>query len=257
MNNLKVYRESFSFIERGGLYAGDNFLNWIREKLDSKSSGLGDATLSDFHSSTGNDLSLVASDTTGQEMLVLNHRTAPKVPVSLAVRMSMSIPFVWQEVIWEEIWGTYCGRNITGHTIVDGGLLSNFPINLLTSTNNEVKTIMGNTDPSAVPNLGLLVDENLEVKDSGTAIENCADGSEGELVDDFKRLKTVQRINRLVNTMTNAHDRLSIREHSDEICRLPAKGYGTTEFSMSAERLKALVNAGRNAMKEYFDKHLS
>jgi hypothetical protein len=43
--------------------------------------------------------------------------------------------------------------------------------------------------------------------------------------------------------------------HKDEICRLPAKGYGTTEFDMSDARLQALIDAGRQAMKAYFDDH--
>ena len=40
----------------------------------------------------------------------LNHRTAPNCPVAWAVRMSMSIPFIWQAVVWEEAWGLYLER---------------------------------------------------------------------------------------------------------------------------------------------------
>ena len=103
---LDIYREIFSFVERGGLYAGNKFLEWIREKLNAKGTNLGNATLSEFYQQNQKDLSVVASDTTAQEMLVLNHRTAPQCPVAWAVRMSMSIPFVWQEVLWKREWGT-------------------------------------------------------------------------------------------------------------------------------------------------------
>ena len=41
--------------------------------------------------------------------------------------MSMSVPLLWQEVVWEPEWGTYRGTSVAGNTIVDGGLLSNFP----------------------------------------------------------------------------------------------------------------------------------
>ncbi|MDD5434698.1 MAG: patatin-like phospholipase family protein, partial [Nitrospira sp.] len=98
---MEVYRELFSFVERGGMYAGDKFLEWIREKLNAKYTDLPDlvdATLAQFNIKTGADVSVIASDTEGQEMLVLNHRTAPDCPVAWAVRMSMSIPFIWQEV---------------------------------------------------------------------------------------------------------------------------------------------------------------
>jgi hypothetical protein len=89
---------------------------------------------------------------------------------------------------------------------------------------------------------------------SGEAAQDS--GEEGEpdgLLDNAKRLKTIKRIKNLADTMMQAHDMLAMESHKDEICRLPARGYGTTEFDMSDARLQALVSAGRKAMKAYFD----
>ena len=58
---------------------------------------------------------MVATDTTGKEMLVLNRHTAPDCPTVWAVRMSMSIPLVWPEVVWQDEWGIYRGQSISGH----------------------------------------------------------------------------------------------------------------------------------------------
>ena len=33
--------------------------------------------------------------------------------------------------------------------------------------------------------------------------------------------------------------------HQSEICRLPAKGYGTTEFDINDARKQALIDAGK------------
>ena len=77
-------RALFSFVERGGLYEGTVFLNWVREKLNARGPNLGETTLADFHEATGRDVTVVASDTTGGEMLVLNHRTAPLCPTRSA-----------------------------------------------------------------------------------------------------------------------------------------------------------------------------
>lgn len=251
---IDAYREMFSFVERGGLYAGDEFLKWLTEKLNARGRNLGHTTLSEFQDRTGSDLSMVASDTKDKEMRILNHRTAPDCPVKWAVRMSMSIPFVWQEVRWQVQWGPYLGEDITGHTFVDGGVLSNFPIDLLTSRDAEVVKIMGDTDPDEVPNLGFLIDEKLSVEGSGEAeIEEGSESLESGLLNNIKRLKTIRRIRCLIDTMTSAHNTLAIEAHEKEICRLPAKSYGTTEFDMSDARLQALINAGRKAMKEYFD----
>jgi NTE family protein len=241
---LPHYRQLFSFVECGGLFAGVKFLEWVREKLAVKGIGA-NATLKTFAEQTGSDLSLVASDTSGVEMLVLNHRTAPDCPVAWAVRMSMSIPFVWREVVWQESWGLYLGRNLTGHIIVDGGVLSNFPIRLLVAEpggNSFVRQVMGDTVASEAGTLGLLIDEKLPVE--GAADTNKPPRLVGQL-------RTVQRVGRLVDTMTGAQDNSEIQRHEKDICRLPAKGYGTTEFDMAPERLEALINAGRNAMRRH------
>lgn len=52
--------------------------------------------------------------------------------------------------------------------------------------------------------------------------------------------------------MTSAHDKTVMDAYKDGVCRLPAKGYGTTEFDMSDERVAALVNAGRQTMNNFF-----
>jgi len=44
-----------------------------------------------------------------------------------------------------------------------------------------------------------------------------------------------------------------IDEYASLVVRLPAAGYGTTEFDMSDKRREALVGAGRAAMASYFD----
>ena len=63
----------------------------------------------------------------------------------------------------------------------------------------------------------------------------------------------MQRLSRLANTVTTAHDKMVIEEFEHLVVRLPAQGYGTTEFDMSDPRRTALVEAGRSAMAAYFD----
>lgn len=241
------FREVFSFVELGGVYAGDFFRHWVAEKLNAKKAGLGDMTLAEFAAATGSHLTICASDTTGQELLVLNHRTAPDCPVRWAVRMSMSIPFVWQEVRWNTEWGTYRGRDITGHKVVDGGVLSNFPLELLVSTTPDVLDVMGPPTGNAV--LGLLIDETLPVPNAPPA-PKTKKGIGTELA----HLRVVKRVTRLVDTMTSARDRFVESGFKDDVCHLPAKGYGTTEFDMSDARIKALIDGGYDAMKSFLAK---
>jgi NTE family protein len=248
-----TFRHVLALVERGGWFAAGRFVSWLSTKLDSgpwKNEGTREfsgMTLEQFFVATGVELSVVASDTTDESILVLNHRTAPDCPIVWAVRMSMSIPLVWDEVIWQANWGKYLGRDLAGHAIVDGGLLSNFPIELFISDAPQVTKLMGPKKDNPV--LGLLIDEKLPVTlTKGIFVRfNIKPGE----------LQTVQRLRRLVDTATGAHDKMVIDEYNHLVARLPAQGYGTTEFDMSDERRDALVAAGRLAMAGYLDERSS
>jgi NTE family protein len=240
---------SYSFLEYGGLYSADHFITWMKRRLDSgvdkgEPRRYSSMTLQEFFNKTARDLTLVASDTTGGAMLVLNHRTAPQLPLVWAVRMSMSIPLLWQEVIWLTEWGQYRNRDMTDHAIVDGGMLSNFPIELFVSQDSFVKSLMGPEVGDGV--LGMLIDESMPVEGAQSAVQP-------ESTSPLSRSPVIRRISNLLNTTLSAHDKMVSENFEKMVVRLPAKGYGTTEFEMSDERRNLLVNAGSKKMAAYFD----
>ena len=245
--HLELYRELFSFNECGGFYAGDKALNWFRDRLVQKGMAA-DVTWADFAKKTGKDVSVVTTDVTDKEMVVLNARTAPNVPVAESVRMSMSIPFVWREMIWKPEWGTYRLLNGSGqmvervkasHIFVDGGVLSNFPLRLIALSTPDVVAVMGPTDPNGAGNLGLYLDASVMVPGA-----NVSDTIR-------PRLRAADRVTRLIDTLTDSSDLAVIRQYESSVCRLPVGGYGTTEFRMSAERQQLLINSGKTAMQKY------
>ena len=131
-----------------------------------------------------------------------------------------------------------------GGGIVDGGLLSNFPIELFISEAPQITKLM--RPKKGNPVIGLLIDEKLPVTLSeGIFVRfNIKPGE----------LQTVQRLRRLIDTATDAHDKMVIDEYSQLLARLPAHGYGTTKFDMSDERRAALVAGGRLAIAGYLDR---
>jgi NTE family protein len=247
----QLSRHLIALIERGGWYGADRFVSWLQTRLDSglwqgKQRCFSGMTMAEFFAATGVEISVVASNTTDGRMLVLNHTTAPECPLVWAVRMSMSIPLLWEEVIWRAEWGLYLGRALTGHTIVDGGMLSNFPLELFISDAPHVVKLMGPKQDTPV--LGMLIDDTLAVPQ--------VLGGRGVLVNlnvQPQGLRTVQRIAHLVDTAMNAHDKMVIEAFSHLVVRLPSQGYGVIEFDMSDERRAALVAAGRSATNAYFD----
>jgi predicted acylesterase/phospholipase RssA len=250
-------RHLFSFVERGGWFSADPFVAWLTRKLDEVAVDggprqLGASTLQAFHAATGVDMTLVAADTTWSRILLLNHRTAPDLPVVWAARMSMSVPLLWQEVEWQEDWGPYrtwdpdAGRlaanDIAGHVVVDGGLLSNFPISLFLADREDVAAVVGPPQQKNV--LGLLIDEAIPVPNTPP---KSTSGTSGV----FTNLRTFQRLHRLMNTATGAHDNMAIAAFARHVVRLPAGGYGTTQFDMTDDERSALVDAGRGAMRAF------
>ncbi len=254
----KITGRIFSFVEDGGFYAAQTFLTWFENKLNSGTYPLdrgahpkgtqrqfGGMTMAEFYVATGVDLSLVASDTTASQILILNHRTAPELPVKWGVRMSMSVPLLWHEVVWQSEWGTYRGKDISGNAIVDGGLLSNFPIELFLSTQPQVLAVMGEKTTDDENVLGFLIDESIGVAGAPEPITE-------EKTFDFGKLRSVQRIQNLINTLTQAHDKMVIDAFEHLVIRLPAKGFGTIEFGMTDERREALIAAGQSATVSHF-----
>ncbi len=243
-------RHLISLVEFGGWYGGENLLIYLKEKLDAADRCLGDSTLSEFAKITGRDLSVVASDITSKKMLVLNHHTAPACPTIWAVRMSMSCPLVWQEVIWRKAWGNYSGIDISGHTIVDGGLTSNFPIKLLLSGDLDVVEIMGDLNSLPENVIGLLLDDDLEVPGAQDAAK-IDSGAPSFLERSDLLGGMVFRLQGMAETLLASHDKSVLDAHEQLVCRLPARGYGILEFDLTPERMAPIVQAGEAAMEAH------
>src|SRR5262249_3025019 len=125
--------------------------------------------------------------------------------------------------------------------IVDGGLLLNFPLGLLTDPGKDLESVMGKPDPKARV-LGLFLDDQKSVPGV----------PERESFDDAS---IVQRSSRLIQTMNAAINKDLIEPHADKICAIGVRGYNVLEFDMTAERFGDLVNGGRCAMTAYLKEH--
>jgi predicted acylesterase/phospholipase RssA len=251
---LEFYvRCGLSMLSSAAIADDQPFLTWMRQRLTEQKLAP-DITLKDFHKEStrarGMHLSLVAADVTMQQTLVLNAHTAPDLPVVQAVRMSMSIPLVWKEVEWKSDWGPYrklpMWDGAEGHRIVDGGLLSNFPLKFLLN-DQKYSTPDGLMGPlpggQSARILGLLLDSNKEApKEIARKKERYAE-----------RLAVYQSVSRLIDTITSASDKEAIEEYRAEphICRIGVRGVDLLDFEMTEDQLKALVKGGDTAMTDY------
>lgn len=239
----------------GAVFEDHAFREWMGDILKGKGFEP-TVTLKQFHKQINTvrpqQLTLVAADISAREVMLLNERTAPDLPVVEAVRMSMGIPFVWKEVEWRARWGTYRGREIPGHQVVDGGLLSNFPLRYFLDPVFEKDSNVIGPPPGGgnARTVGLLLDGLKPMPD-------LPDAQEPENL--LEAMPIVRFSSKLLDTMLDAWDQDAMRQlvpdgkESQYVCRIPTKGIGALEFDMSDERVKALINAGTCAMTEYLE----
>jgi NTE family protein len=179
---------------------------------------------------------VIASDVTHRRMLVLPDDAAhlgiepDEMEIAYAVRMSMSIPVFFEPVIHE--------NEATGekHVIVDGGMLSNFPVWLFDCHGRDPRW----------PTFGLMLVEPEPSKPIGHRIGDEEDVERSTLLDFVKSLAL---------TMMAAHDRLYIEQATyARTIPIPTLGVGTTEFGITPERIKALYESGHTAASEFLDR---
>lgn len=210
------YCQIFSLVECGGLYSGKTLARWVNERITARRPG------AEMLEGMPETLSIIATDQTAGEPLVLNRRTAPRMPVAEAVHASMATPFLLREVVWQETWGPYAGRQVTGHLLIDG-LLSGHAV------------ASGNSAPC----IHLIADDTLPVPGSGSAPEKT------------HSLRSSRRVTRTVDLMMRAFRRPA------NACSVPAATYGATEFDMAPHRATALLDAARDATRKWLAEHLA
>ncbi len=211
-----------------GIFRGRFFEGWLRDLLLKKGvTTFGDLIVEEFKGDPRYRfrLNVIVSDVTRGRLLVLpqdiaDYGVRPEdLSVALAVRMSMSIPFFYEPVRLKNM--------SDGRTsyVVDGGLLSNFPVWLFDS---------GEGVPSW-PTFGFKLVEPEEGKPR-----------------DVKG--PVSLLTALFATMMEAHDARYIKEENFvRTVPIPTMGVKTTEFDITPERSQALYRSGREAGERFLD----
>ncbi|WP_079509712.1 patatin-like phospholipase family protein [Mesobacillus jeotgali] len=201
---------------RLGLYKGDELECWIAEKLAARG-------LHTFGDLAPDALRVIASDLTNGRLLILpddlpKYGVDPRTfPVARAIRMSCSLPFFFEPVKLRD----RVGANI----VVDGGVLSNFPMWLFDKEN--VKKVR--------PVLGVKLTQSM-IQQPTNKIKNA-----------------LQMFEALFETMKDAHDsRYISRKHEKNIIFIPTDGNLTTEFHLSDEKKIELIELGKKNAEKFF-----
>lgn len=198
-----------------GLYQGKVLEEWFFDKLAAKN-------IVSFGDLPDGSLKIVASDLSNGKMLVLpddlpDYGIYPEqFPISRALRMSCGIPFFFEPVKMK----TPTGRTI----IVDGGVLSNFPLWIFDDVDGQRER----------PVLGMKLSRSASEKKK-REIDNG-----------------LQLFEALFATMKDAHDERYIsRQFERDIIFIPTEDYSATQFDLSEETKNELIQKGRQRTKEF------
>src|SRR3954469_20251656 len=219
-----------------GMARGEKFRLWMDEQL-------GGATFSAVRSERGESyLKMVAVDVTNSQLLLLpddlhlyrlpgsDQPIDPdSFPISSAVRMSMSIPYLFEPVELVRI-----GTTATAE-IIDGGTLSNFPVWIF-----DVDPAEGGERPKRLT-FGFTLSGGRSV------------GGGGKLL---KAAPWPARFGAdIVRTAMSAWD-ARFASHSTRVrtVTIDALDVGTTEFTLPPEKRQALIDSGRKGAADYLSK---
>ena len=199
-----------------GLYRGKLLEKFFHEILAKK----GVCTFGDLPPGS---LKLVASDLTNGRIIVLPDDlgkygvNSETFPIARALRMSCGIPFFFEPI--------YLKSGKTEAVVVDGGVLSNFPLWIFDNGHRER------------PVLGLKLSSA-----SGEMAPHKIDNA----IDLFEAL---------FSTMKNAHDNRYIsRRFERDIIFIPVENYSATQFDLDEETKQKLIAIGRDRTKQFLRK---
>lgn len=240
-DKIPLVGKGVSIVKDLGIYEGAFFETWIGGLLAAK----GVKTFADLVTDEYGDdpryryrLQVIASDTTSHRLLVLPRDAGQlgiepdELEVAKAVRMSMSIPIFFEPVI------VTSKEENREHVIVDGGMLSNFPVWLFDCPPDE--------EPSW-PTFGMLLVEPRPETPVGARLPDPERTPHG-LGGLFKYVKA------MADTMMEAHDRLYVEKANfARTIPIPTLGIGTTEFGITDARKEALFQSGRDAATGFLE----
>ncbi|WP_018923808.1 patatin-like phospholipase family protein [Salsuginibacillus kocurii] len=200
-----------------GLYKGDQLEKWVEEKLAAK----GVRTFADMEPGS---LRLVASDVSNNRFIILPddleryNEDKNRFSVAKAVRMSCALPYFYEPV------RIGCPKEKQA-LVVDGGILSNFPMWLFKSKNKK---------KLERPVLGFQLSHDIDNGHS-PKIRNAVD---------FYRS--------MFSTMRKAHDlRYISKKDAQNIVFISADEISATSFSEAQKRYEELIESGKHATSEF------
>jgi len=216
LNRIPIFGSLLELMFHLGIYKNDYLETWLDSLLSEK----GIKTFADLPK---DKLKIIASDVSNGQMLILPDdlerygMTPADLKVSTAVMMSASLPFFYRPVIWKS-------KDRKKSYILDGGLLSNFPIWIFDTDNPRFPTFGFRFVKDKV-NIDAVIPTPLHL---------------------FKNI---------IKTMIQAHDlRYLNKETIERTIQIPTGDINATDFELDKDEIDFLYKSGYTSTKEFLSK---
>lgn len=228
VGKIPIIGKVINVLVKDGIYNGRNIEDWIEDKLKIK----GIKTFGDLPEGK---LKIIASDLTNGRILIIPddlHRYNIEwktFSVAKAVRMSSTIPYFFQPYIIKGgeslvAEGNKKNNKSKKNYIVDGVLLSNFPVWIF--------------DSPSIPRWPTF---GFRLRGSNTGKPSPIKGP-------------ITMLLAIFTTMMEAHDRQYVEQnHAARTIFLPVEDVKATDFEITDQQKKKLIELGREAAKRFFD----
>ncbi len=216
LQSLPYIGQFASLVISKGIYSGNYIENFLREKFKEK----GKTSFRDISENNNSKLKIIATDVTNHKLMILpddleKYNINPlDFDIASAVRMSISIPFFYNPVILNK------RKNPT--YIVDGGLLSNFPIWLF-----DVENI------PKWPTFGLNLYDDIS--------QSCSNKNNINLLNFL--------IDVIQISLSTSEEVYFKDSDISRIINIPTLGINSIDFNISQKQMMDLYNSGYNATK--------
>jgi len=195
-------------IQKSSLLKGEKYKEWVREVLSKKVDP--DITLKELFEKTSVEFTVITTciSSSGEEfsegIVYLNHKNNPDISLFTALNCSMAFPFIFPPVEYK------------GCQFIDGGVLDNFPMDLL-----------------SIDAIGLKV--NFKPIDSSTSVNN-----------------PISYIGKMFELMSNRFKILKNEKHQN-IINIDCDDFDVIDFAMSIYDKVTLFKRGYKALHDFFE----
>ncbi len=235
--------EMSNLLTHGGLHDGSYIETFVREKLQAKGiHTFGDLLVQgqEQHPDLFQRycLTVIVSDITQGRIVRLPQDAhlygidPNALDVARAVRMSASIPFFFIPLQLTDANGIHS-------CIVDGGLLSNFPLFLFEHASNA--------QTSTLPTFGFQLVDTSQQPTFGN------DGNNSNISNESNVPCGIDMLKALMSTMLSAHDKLYMNDETfAHTIAIPTHGIASTQFDLTQEQAHQLYESGKMAASTFF-----